>query len=183
MRPDLEYKEPEPGALLVSVLAQSEELALAAADRLEAEFGPIDLSSFWIPFAHSRYYEAEMGKNLGRYIFFFTEPLARELLVEAKLFTDCLEMEYTFSGSGRRVNLDPGYLALEHLILASTKAVPHRPYLSRGIYADLTLVYECGEYIPLRWSYPDYSSDYVRALCADVRAKILRLRKQRVWRV
>ncbi len=182
MRPGLVYKEPEPGALLVSVLAQNEELALAVADRLEAEFGPLDLSSFWISFAHSRYYEAEMGDGLGRYIFFFTEPLAKELLVEAKQFTDCLEMEYAVSG-GRRVNLDPGYLALEHLILASTKAVPHRPYLGRGIYADLTLVYECGQYIPLRWSYPDYSSDYVRGLCSDVRAKILKLRKQGTWRV
>ncbi|RLB74642.1 MAG: DUF4416 domain-containing protein [Deltaproteobacteria bacterium] len=182
MRPGLEHKEPEPGALLVSVLAQNEELALAVADRLEAEFGPLDLSSFWISFAHSRYYEAEMGDGLGRYILFFSEPMARELLVEAKLFTDCLEMEYA-AGGGRRVNLDPGYLALEHLILASTKAVPHRPYLGRGIYADLTLVYECGQYIPLRWSYPDYSSDYVRALCSDVRAKILKLRKQGTWRV
>ncbi len=182
MRPGLQYKEPEPGALLVSVLARREELALAVGDRLEAEFGPVDLTSFWISFAHSRYYEAEMGEGLGRYLFFFAEPLPRQLLVEAKLFCDGLESEYVLAG-GRRVNLDPGYLGLEHLILASTKAVPHRPYLGQGIYADLTLVYECGQYIPLRWSYPDYSSDYVRALCGDVRAKILKLRKQGVWRV
>ena len=168
--------------MLVSVLAQNEELALALADRLEVEFGPIDLSSFWISFSHSQYYTREMGEGLGRYIFFFAEPLARPDLVNAKLFCDRLEMEYTVNG-GRRVNLDPGYLALEHLILASTKAVPHRPYLGQGIFADLTLVYECGQYIPLRWSYPDYASDYVRALCADVRDKILRLRKQKVWRV
>ena len=182
MRPGLKYHEPEPGALLISVLTGNEELALALADRLEAEFGPIDLSSFWISFSHSRYYEAEMGDNLGRYIFFFSEPLARHNLIEAKLFCDNLETEYAVAG-GRRINLDPGYLALEHLILASTKAVPHRPYLGQGIYADLTLVYECGQYIPLRWSYPDYSSDYVRALCGDVRNKILRLRKLGVWRV
>ena len=181
MRPGLKYNEPEPGALLVSVLAQNEELALALVDRLEAEFGPIDLSSFWISFSHSQYYTREMGADLGRYIFFFAEPLARQELVSAKLFCDRLELEYAVHG-GRRVNLDPGYLALEHLILASTKAVPHRPYLGRGIYADLTLVYECGQYIPLRWSYPDYSSDYVRALCQDVRDKILSLRKQGVWR-
>ncbi|MCD6292800.1 MAG: DUF4416 family protein [Deltaproteobacteria bacterium] len=181
MRFGLSYHEPEPGALLVSVLARNEELALGVGERLEAEFGPLDLSSYWLSFAHSRYYETEMGSPLGRYIFFFAEPVARQLLVAAKLFTDQLEAEFSNS-QGRRVNLDPGYLALEHLILASTKAVPHRPYLGGGIYADLTLVYECGQYIPLRWSYPDYSSDYVRALCGDVRNKILRLRKQGVWR-
>jgi len=182
MRPGLNYQEPEPGALLVSVLTRNEELALGIGERLAAEFGPIDLCSFWLSFAHSHYYEAEMGSSLGRYIFFFAEPLARQLLVEAKLFSDQLEAEFS-SGQGRRVNLDPGYLALEHLILASTKAVPHRPYLGKGIYADLTLVYECGQYIPLRWSYPDYASDYVRALCGEVRNKILRMRKQGVWRL
>ncbi len=181
MRPGVEYHEPEPGALLVSTLACNEEFALGVAARLEQEFGPLDLCSFWLSFAHSRYYEAEMGSSLGRYIFFFVEPLSRQLLVEAKLFTDHLETELV-GAKGRRVNLDPGYLALDHLILASTKAVPHRPYLGKGIYADLTLVYECGQYIPLRWSYPDYASDYVRSLCGDVRNKILRLRKQGVWR-
>lgn len=181
MRPGLEYHEPEPGVLLVSVLASNEELALALGERLEFEFGSLDLCSYWLSFAHSRYYEAEMGPSLGRYIFFFTEPLQRQLLVEAKLFSDHLEAEFS-SANGRRVNLDPGYLALDHLILASTKAVPHRPYLGKGIYADLTLVYECGQYIPLRWSYPDYASDYVRLLCKDVRNKILRMRKQGVWR-
>ncbi len=181
MRPGVEYREPEPGALLVSVLAGNEELALGVGERLELEFGPLDLCSFWLSFAHSRYYEAEMGTSLGRYIFFFTEPLPRQLLVEAKLFTDQLEVDLA-GPEGRRVNLDPGYLALDQLVLASTKAVPHRPYLGRGIYADLTLVYECGQYIPLRWSYPDYASDYVRKLCGDVRNKILRLRKQRAWR-
>ena len=181
MRPGARYREPEPGALLVSVLARDPETALSVCPRLEAEFGPIDFSSFWLPFAHSRYYQAEMGTPLGRFIFFFVRPLARERLVAAKLCCDLLESELA-GPAGRRVNLDPGYLALEHLILASTKAVPHRPYLGSGIYADLALVFECGNYIPLRWSYPDYASDYVRALCGAVRDKILRLRKEHKWR-
>ncbi len=181
MRPGRGYHVPEPGALLVSVLARDRETALLACPRLEAEFGPIDLCSFWLSFAHSGYYTAEMGAPLGRYIFFFARPFPRKALIRAKRFTDRLESEYAVSG-GRRINLDPGYLALEHLVLASTKPVPHRPYLGEGIYADLTLVYECGEYVPLRWSYPDYASDYVRALCGAVRDKILRLRRQQVWR-
>lgn len=181
MRPGAQYRRPEPGALLVSVLARDQAVALSTGPALEAEFGPIDFCSFWLPFAHSRYYRAEMGDALGRFIFFFVRPLARDKLVEAKLFCDRLEAELAEPG-GRRVNLDPGYLALEHLVLASTKAVPHRPYLGSGIYADLTLVFECGDYIPLRWSYPDYASDYVRSLCVTVRNKILRLRKEKKWR-
>lgn len=181
MRPGRDYREPEPGALLVSVLAREPETALSYQAPLAARFGPVDLSSFWLSFAHSDYYTAEMGAPLGRFLFFFVRPFARKELVAAKHFTDRLERESARSG-GRRVNLDPGYLALEHLVLASTKAVPHRPYLGEGIYADLTLVYECGEYIPLRWSYPDYAAPGVRALCGQVREKILKLRRQQQWR-
>jgi len=181
MRPGARYRPPEPGALLVSVLARDPETALSVCPRLEEKFGPIDLCSFWLPFSHSRYYQAEMGTPLGRFIFFFVRPLPREELVGAKLFCDGLEAELAGPG-GRRVNLDPGYLALEHLLLASTKPVPHRPYLGSGIYADLTLVFECGEYIPLRWSYPDYAGDYVRGLCGMVRDKILQRRKENLWR-
>ncbi len=181
MRPGRNYREPEPGALLVSVLARDPEIALSLGDPLSAEFGPLDLSSPWLSFAHSDYYTPEMGSPLGRFIFFFARPFPRSALVRAKHFTDRLEREWAGPG-GRRVNLDPGYLALEHLILASTKPVPHRPYLGEGIYADLTLVYECGEYLPLRWSYPDYAAAEVRALCGQVREKILKLRRQQRWR-
>ncbi|HDS15486.1 MAG TPA: DUF4416 family protein [Proteobacteria bacterium] len=181
MRPDLDYREPEPGALMISALAGTPATALAAAQLLEPEFGPIDCCSFWLSFAHSRYYEAEMGRGLGRYLLFFQRPFLRSRLIDAKLFSDQLEIRLAAAGR-RRVNLDPGYLALDHLVLASTKAVPHRPYLGRGIYADLTLVFESGQYIPLRWSYPDYAGDYVRELCGEVRKKILRRRRQGDWR-
>jgi len=55
------------------------------------------------------------------------------------------------------VNIDPGYIALEHVILATTKGYAHRIYLKNGIYADLTLIYRDGTYRPLDWTYPDYA--------------------------
>ena len=41
----------------------------------------------------------------------------------------------------RPLNLDPGYLTLGKLVLASTKDFAHRIYLGRGIYAEVTLYY------------------------------------------
>ena len=41
----------------------------------------------------------------------------------------------------RPLNLDPGYLTLGKLVLASTKDFAHRIYLGRGIYAEMTLFY------------------------------------------
>lgn len=180
MRPGRNYHSPEPGMLLISVLAADPGPARGVLPALAAEFGPLDFISHWLDFSHSRYYTGEMGDGLGRYLLFFERPLARENLVAAKIFCDRLEAIWA-GDRGRRVNLDPGYLALDHLILASTKAVPHRPYLGRGIYADLTLVFESGGYIPLRWTYPDYADAAVRRLCGEMRDKILRRRKEHDW--
>jgi hypothetical protein len=66
-------------------------------------------------------------------------------------------MEQEHASQGKRVvNIDPGYVSGEHMILATTKAYGHRPYLSNGIYADLTLIYRKGSYEALEWTYPDY---------------------------
>jgi hypothetical protein len=56
------------------------------------------------------------------------------------------------------VNIDPGLLLPERLVLATTKAGSHRPYLGQGIYADVTLVFHKKTYQPLWWTYPDYSA-------------------------
>jgi len=50
-------------------------------------------------------------------------------------------------------------MALEHVVLATTKGYSHRIYLGEGIFADLTLLYENGTYRPLQWTYPDYGGD------------------------
>ena len=42
-------------------------------------------------------------------------------------------------------------------MLATGKNYTHRIYLSRGIYGDLTLVFNKGTFKPLEWTYRDYS--------------------------
>jgi hypothetical protein len=69
-----------------------------------------------------------------------------------KGWTNGLE-ERLAAGGKRRVNIDPGYLARAHLILATGKGYTHRPYLRDGIYADLTLVFQQGGFQPLPWTY------------------------------
>ena len=51
----------------------------------------------------------------------------------------------------RKINIDPGYISLGNLVLATGKPFAHRPYLGSGIYADLTLVYQRGGFHPLEW--------------------------------
>jgi len=99
--------------------------------------------------------DRDVGKGLLRVFILFEALFPRELLPGIKLRTN--EIESAFSENRRRsVNIDPGYISLENVILATTKGNNHRVYLGSGIYADLTLTYSSGTYRPLEWTYPDY---------------------------
>jgi hypothetical protein len=114
-------------------------------------------------FCYTRYYEKEMGSNLSR-IFLLFEPLFnREQLPEIKLKTNSIEASISSEGN-RTVNIDPGYISLENIVLATTKGYAHRIYLGSGIFADLTLIYRNSTYKPLEWTYPDYGSEEIIAI-------------------
>ena len=85
-----------------------------------------------------------------------------------KTFTNKLEEFFSYEGN-RTINIDPGYIAQEHLILATGKGYSHRPYLGSGVYADLTLKYVKDEYRTLEWTYPDYGKEEMRVLFKDLR--------------
>ena len=126
-----------------------------------------------LPFHYTTYYEKEMGTELSRIIITFKRLMRREQLVRIKRFTRELEAAYSIHGK-RQINLDPGYIAPEHLILATGKGFYHRPYLGRGVYADLTLVYQKGEFKPLKWTYPDYRTKKLRTIFKNLRDRYMR---------
>lgn len=103
------------------------------------------------------YYAKEMGAKdkLMRGITFFKKPQAREKLLEAKLWCQAQE-EHRAKDNQRSINLDPGYLALEQLVLATGKKYSHRVYLAQGVYAELCLQFQQGAFKTLPWTYPDY---------------------------
>ena len=140
----------------------------ARMDDVEKELGdvlgPVLDRTVTKPFFHSDYYEKEMGKNLSRYFLLFASLISREQLPEVKLRTNDIEMRHARKGY-RTVNIDPGYIASEQVVLATTKGYAHRLYLGSGIYGDLTLMFENGSYRGLPWTYPDYRSEEIIALC------------------
>ena len=111
-----------------------------------------------LDFGHSDYYKKEMGNNLKRMVIGFKNLIERDRLVEIKIFTNSLEEQFSIEGM-RTVNIDPGYISGEHLVLATGKGFYHRPYLGKGVYADLTLVYQQNKFRALEWTYPDYASE------------------------
>ena len=69
------------------------------------------------------------------------------------------------------MNIDPGYIAKAHLILATGKGYSHRPYLRDGIYADLTLIYCNKAFQSLPWTYPDYAGEEMIGIFTRIRDK------------
>jgi hypothetical protein len=86
----------------------------------------------------------------------------------------CISLENDFRVQGRRlVNIDPGIMGRENLVLATTKPNAHRLPLGRGIYGEITLLFQYGAFSPLPWTYPDYASQPCRELLAAWRRRYL----------
>lgn len=166
-------KEPQRVKLFFSIFSNSVELIEEVVSLLEDMFGLIDISTKYIPFEQTDYYEEEFGKGLKRKIIFFENLISPEQIVEIKLNAMLLENKYTFNGK-RKINIDPGYLALSRVVLTTGKDYTHRIYLNKGVYADLTYIYKKGEgYISLPWTYPDYATTEFRNIFMQAR-EILR---------
>lgn len=150
--------EPDDVKLLTSIFSPEKKLIEEVIERMGSLLGPVDWKSPWMFFDRTRYYEKEMGWPLHRLFITFQNLIRPEHLVDIKIKTNNLEMEYLYEGR-RRINIDPGYISLERLVLATGKNYTHRIYLSKGIYADLTLVFNKGSFRPLDWTYKDYAGN------------------------
>ncbi len=125
----------------------------------------------------SDYYAPEMGTTLWRCWLSFAELAPPDNLIHWKLATN--EIERTLAvDRRRRVNLDPGYVTAVKLVLASTKDAPHRIYLGKGIYGEVTLVYQRGEFRPLPYTYADYAQATTRGFFQQVRCRYLQQRRE-----
>jgi hypothetical protein len=128
---------------------------------LEKKFGKVKVKSQEINFAFTVYYEKEFGKDLKKTYFCFDENFDIEKLADVKLF--CFELEKINSKNGNRlVNIDPGYVTKNAVVLASFKERAHRIYLKEGVYADLELVFEKNEWHSFQWTFADIKENRVK---------------------
>jgi hypothetical protein len=167
-------KSPPPVQFFASIIFSDSGILSRVEASLSARIGAIEEKTATMSFSQSDYYAPEMGMDLTRCFILFQPLLGRERLVDIKRSTN--EIEQAFAIHGRRsVNIDPGYIALEHMVLGTTKGFAHRIYLGQGIFADLTLVYENGTYCGLSWTYPDYGSSELISLLNGWRERYKRL--------
>ena len=163
----------------MSLIFAEESFFQLGLQELVLSFGETDFVSERFPVNFTDYYSKEMGPTLLRHFLAFQSLVPPSSLAEIKQTTNRVEGKYAQSQGNRRLNIDPGYLNLEHVILATTKGYVHRPYLSHGIYADLTLIYQKGSYRPLEWTYPDYRQPSTIALFNHLRTQYAEALKRR----
>ncbi|MCX5781984.1 MAG: DUF4416 family protein [Elusimicrobia bacterium] len=165
-----EIKKPESVKLFVGLISGSKEKFFEVEKLLQKKYGKIDFESETISFDFTEYYKEEMGGNLFRKWVSFEKLIGPEELSNIKTQTNSIENKFTVSGK-RCINIDPGYLALSKIVLASTKDFSHRIYLSKGIFAEITLNYKQKQFVPLPWTYPDYTSETSTRFFSNVRSK------------
>ena len=168
-----EIKIPEKVKLIIGILISKglynslfDEIVSVLGER----FGEIDYKSELIDFNFTNYYSDEMGKDVFRIFISFKKLIDKDDLSEIKLFSNKLEENY-FGKEGlkRPVNLDPGYIELSKLVLASTKNFYHRIYLKDGIYGEVTLFYSNKKWNNLPWTFPDYRTDKYKNILIEIR--------------
>jgi hypothetical protein len=162
-----------PGKLFIGVLCQPSVAVSDLLADLRLVYGPLTALGAGVPtvfpFSHTAYYSHEMGLDLQRFFVGIDALYDPAGLADAKHRSLSLERVYSDS-RGRRVNLDPGILFLHNLILLSTKNFAHRIPLSKGIYAEVTLLYQKKKWESLPWSFPDYKGMDYQCLFSELRS-------------
>ncbi|MCP4717068.1 MAG: DUF4416 family protein [Deltaproteobacteria bacterium] len=159
----------QPVKLIASLLTSEHDLVDQVCARLTQVWGPLDFVSEALPFDFTDYYTREFGDGLFRRLISFSGLIEPDRLPAVKLFANDIEDGLLRENGARRINIDPGYVSLCHLILATCKPFTHRPYLHDGVYADMTLVFRKHSFRRLEWSFPDYSSEAMIGMLNKIR--------------
>lgn len=167
---------PDDVKLVVNFFYNQPEFLEEALDHLESKYGPQEYRSTELPFEHTTYYHEEMGTELKKMLVSFRNLVPRNGLVELKHEMSRLELEIATRHAHpdqRPINIDPGHLYPEKFILATGKNFPHRIYLDRGVYADLTLIFRHGRFEALPWTYTDYLEHDILILLDSARKRLI----------
>ena len=148
----------EPVNLFIGII-YGKQVCLAEIEKiLTNKFGEIELKSSDMNFDFTEYYLEEMGQGLFKRLYSFKTLIDPLYLADVKLFTNDIEQKYEVNGK-RIFNLDPGYLDLPKVVLASAKDFSHRLYIGKSIFAEITLSFVKNHYTFLPWTYSDYKTE------------------------
>ena len=139
-------------------------------ERVEAVWGPVQGRSEAHPFHYSDYYADELGHELMRWFVVFQKRIDQSDIREIKLQSNKIELSGAVEGK-RRYNVDPGFIDLDKVVLATTKPATYRIYLGDGIFAQSTLFFKDAHFHPWSWTYADYRDDWTILFFEKIRSE------------
>lgn len=169
--------QPKKVLLFIATLFKDEEAYYQARNILTEKFGQILLESAPRQWDYSQYYTPELGSPILRRFMFFKNLISEGDIATIKLQTNQIE-EVLSKNEKRTINLDPGYIGLAKVVLATTKDYSHRIYIKNGIYAEVTLIFRNKSFQPHINTYRDYADhcyiklfNFIRTLYKDLLIK------------
>lgn len=163
---------------LIGAFSQYEHALDWLLQQISTRFGPVALLSPRFDFQESEYYQSSMGTNLKKQFFAVDRWYDPSDLASDKTLTNQLEADYALAFPAevaRPLNIDPGYLSLTKLVLASTKNREHRIYLRDGVYGEVTLAFRNQEWQSMPWTYPDYQREDFRLFFGATRQRLVKM--------
>lgn len=160
-----------PSVFVAAIFSRHSDALEWARERAKREWGAIFKASQPFSFDETDYYSKEMGDGLSKQFLLFEGMFEPEELSIRKLASNAWEEEYRALGvhdEERPLNIDPGYVVVNKLVLASTKDRAHRIYIGHGIFAEVTMRY-VGGWQEYPWTYPDYMRSSSMEFFSDCR--------------
>ena len=177
-----ELKKPKPAKLIIAILAADRQCLHAAIEALTDKFGHADFTSDVWAFEKTDYYKEQTGPHIIRQFVSIEKLIDPGRLAQIKHKTNKLEQKLAARLGlplPRPVNLDPGIIEHSKLILATTKNYSHRIYIGKKMYAEVTLVFDKGNWRALKHTYPDYRQKCYFDFFIKVRTRLLEQLKSR----
>jgi hypothetical protein len=165
-------KKHPPCLQLIAAFSQDTSILEMTWNRVRASLGDILLLSPPFEFTESEYYRTSMGASLKKQFSVLVPWYDPARLAEHKNLANDWEDEVASDSSWvvtRPLNVDPGYLSMTKLVLASTKNREHRIYLRDGIYAEVTLAFRDQQWQSMPWTYPDYQREDFQSFFLEAR--------------
>ena len=171
-----QLQAPKPAKLIIGILAADQECLTAALEAINANFGKTDFTSDVWPFDQTDYYKDQTGPNILRQFVSLEKLIDPGKLAKIKHITNKLEQKLAYSLKmplPRPVNIDPGIIESSKLALATTKNYSHRIYIGNKMFAEVTLIYEKGNWRNFDYTYPDYREPRYHDFFTKVRTRLL----------
>lgn len=152
-----------PSAVFVlGILSSPENNVRDILELLDGEFGRRYQDIPPYEFDFTDYYEKELGSPLKRRWYIYESLFDPSKITARKNTAISVEEQYQDSDGNRRFNIDPGYVTGAKFVLSSRKNYSNRVYMGNGVYTEVTLRFEGGQWREMPNTYPEFKEQEQR---------------------